>query len=146
MVSLKHKKKHINKRLKSLLEISHIRFQKILEMSQEGVIAVIFSLILATIFNKFSFDLNVSEDVKIVFLKICIEIILLIVLFYYLRKVLYIFPFLFHYTKEYIPSRPSSDGEGLIGKTVSIAIVFGTLLEKLKKKIKYFSSTIVKII
>ena len=48
-------------------------------------------------------------------------------------------PFFFKYTKKYIPGRPSSDGEGLLGKVVTMAIVFGTILVKLKKKITHIS-------
>ena len=50
-------------------------------------------------------------------------------------------PFYFHYTESYIPSRPSRDGEGLMGKTIAIAIIFG-YIKKLKDKIAYFSNYI----
>ena len=46
---------HINKKLRSVFEINHIRLQKIMEMSQDTIVAFIVSLMAATFFNKYSF-------------------------------------------------------------------------------------------
>lgn len=134
-----NKAEHIKKRLHNIFEFSHIRIQKILEMSQEGFVSFCLSLIVGVLFNRYSFSLNKNEDIIIIIFKILFELLLLIILFYYLRKFVMLFPFLFHYTNSYIPSRPSSDGEGLLGKTIAMAIVFGNILDKLKEKIKFVS-------
>ena len=133
-------KKHFTNRIKSVLEFNHIRVQKLLEMSQDTIVTFIISLIAATLFNKMSFDLNISEENSITFAKLLIELIFLIILLYYVRKIIMVVPFFFRYTKNYIPGRPSSDGEGLMGKVVTMAIVFGTILVKLKEKIKHISN------
>lgn len=133
-------KKHFTSRIKSVLEFNHIRAQKLLEMSQDTIVTFIISLIAATLFNKMSFNLNISEENSITFAKLLIELIFLIILLYYVRKIIMVVPFFFRYTKKYIPGRPSSDGEGLMGKVVTMAIVFGTILVKLKEKIKHISN------
>ena len=127
--------KHILKRLKSVFEISNIRFQKILEMSQDTLVTFIFSFLVAIKFNKYSFKYNENDKKTIILTKLLIELVVLIIILYYLRKIIMVVPFLFKYTKNYIPSRPSSDGEGLLGKVVTMAIVFSTILTNLKKKI-----------
>ena len=133
---------HINKKLKSLLEFNHIRLQKIMEMSQDTIVAFIVSLIAATFFNKYSFNFNFNEDKPTILTKTLIEFIILVIVLYYVRKIISIVPFLFKYTTKYIPGRPSMDGEGLLGKVVTVAIVFSTILVKLKAKIKHISGLI----
>ena len=135
-------KKHFARRIKSLLEFNHIRVQKLLEMSQDTLVTFLVSLLAATLFNKMSFNLNISEENSITFAKLLIELIFLIIVLYYVRKIIMTVPFFFRYTKNYIPGRPSSDGEGLMGKVVTMAIVFGSILVKLKEKIKHVSSLI----
>lgn len=133
---------HVNRKLKSLFEFNNIRIQKIFEMSQDTIITLFLSLFSATIFNKYSFNLNTNDDYLVVTTKLLIEIVILIILLYYLRKLISVVPFLFKYTNSYIPSRPSTDGEGLLGKVVTLAIVFSTISVKLKDKIKHISNFI----
>ena len=111
-------------------------------MTQEGFLSFFFALIVAIFFNKYSFSLNTTDNIEVIILKSLFEVLLLIIIFYYLRKVIMLIPFIFHYTESYIPSRPSRDGEGLMGKTIAIAIIFGSVLKKLKDKIAYFSNYI----
>ena len=129
-------------KLKSVFEFNHIRLQKIMEMSQDTIVAFIVSLMAATFFNKYSFNFNINEDNPTILAKTLIEFIILIIVLYYLRKVISIVPFLFKYTTKYIPGRPSTDGEGLLGKVVTVAIVFSTIVVKLKAKIKHISGLI----
>lgn len=138
-----NKLSHIKDRIDSIFEISHIRIQKILEMSQEGFVSFFFALFIAIIFNRYSFPLNTNENIAIITFKVLFELICLIIIFYYLRKFVMLVPFIFHYTNDYIPSRPSSDGEGLLGKTIAMAIVFGNILERLKTKIKFISNNLI---
>jgi len=133
---------HINKKLRSVFEINHIRLQKIMEMSQDTIVAFIVSLMAATFFNKYSFNFNLNEDNPTILAKTLVEFVILIIVLYYVRKLISVIPFLFKYTTNYIPGRPSSDGEGLLGKVVTVAIVFSTILVKLKAKIKHLSGLI----
>jgi hypothetical protein len=113
-----------------------------MEMSQDTIVAFIVSLMAATFFNKYSFNFNINEDNPTILAKTLIEFIILIIVLYYIRKVISIVPFLFKYTTKYIPGRPSTDGEGLLGKVVTVAIVFSTIVVKLKAKIKHISGLI----
>ena len=127
--------KHISKKLKSLFEINHIRFQKILEMSQDTLVTFAFSVLAATTFNKYSFNYIEGEKDHIILTKLLIELIVLIIVLYYLRKIIMVVPFLFKYTKNYIPGRPSSDDEGLLGKSCNYGNCFFYYFNKIKKNI-----------
>jgi hypothetical protein len=71
-----------------------------------------------------------------------IEMIIIIILIYYIRKVTNIIPFMFHYTDKYKVDWKSKDGETKIGTTVAFALIFLTLVTKTKEKITYLSKYI----
>tara|TARA_B110000046_G_C13023103_1_gene412322 strand:- start:1943 stop:2347 length:405 start_codon:yes stop_codon:yes gene_type:complete len=123
--------------LKSLFEISHIRFQKLLHLSQHGSITALITILFGKIINKYTFELNFNEQYFTILVKTIIEIIFIIISIYYINKITKIVPFLFKYTKNYKPFHHSKDGENLIGIPVSIAIVFSVALKKTKDKLNY---------
>jgi hypothetical protein len=125
-----------------LFEFGHIRIEKFLDMSQSAVEVGFFSLIIASIFNKFSFALEVNDPKIVIFVKMLIEMIIIIILIYYIRKVTNIIPFMFHYTDKYKVDWKSKDGETKIGTTVAFALIFLTLVTKTKEKITYLSKYI----
>jgi len=126
----------------SLFEFGHIRFEKILDMGQSSMEVGFFSLLIASIFNKLSFVLQKSDAKIIIFAKILIEMIIIVILIYYIRKVTNIIPFMFHYTDKYKLNWKSKDGETLIGTTVAFALIFLTLVTKTKEKIVFLSNHI----
>lgn len=128
--------------LASLFDVGHIRFEKILDMGQSAVEVGLFSLPIASIFNKLSFVLQKSDAKIIIFAKILIETIIIVILIYYTRKVTNIIPFMFHYTDKYKLNRKSKDGETMIGTTVAFALIFLTLVTKTKEKIVFLSNHI----
>ena len=143
MVQFKEKKfisKYFFQRVSSILEVSNIRFQKILHIAQLAFFALVLSLIVAPLYNYIIFPLNKEEDYWKIFTKLSIEVCILVILLYYVRKITLILPFLFQYSKDYDPEHKSSDGESLIGNTIAMAIVFATVQTKLKDKVKYLTN------
>ena len=134
---------NFNKNLMSLTEISHIRFQKILQMAQGVLVVSVLALVLGSLINKYSFPLNVNDPTIIIFLKSMFEILVVVIFIYYIRKFTMLIPFLFKYTKDYNPYHVSKDGESLIGKTIAFAVIFSTLITKTKKKLSYVSTKII---
>ena len=129
--------------LNSLTEFSHIRFQKILQMLQ-GVLEVSgLSLIVASLINKYSFSLNINDSTLVIFLKTLIEIMVIVISIYYIRKFTMLIPFLFKYTKDYNPYHKSKDAESIVGKTIAYAVIFSTLIIKTKDKLSYVSKQII---
>lgn len=134
---------NFNKNLMSLTEISHIRFQKILQMAQGVLVVSVLALVMGSLINKYSFPLNVNDPTIIIFLKSMFEILVVVIFIYYIRKFTMLIPFLFKYTKDYNPYHVSKDGESLIGKTIAFAVIFSTLITKTKKKLSYVSTKII---
>ena len=123
--------------LKSLFEISHIRFQKLLHLSQHGSITALITILFGKIINYYTFNLNFNEHYVTILVKTILEIIFIIIAVYYINKIAKIIPFLFRYTKSYKPFRQSSDGENLMGIPITIAIVFSVALKKTQDKLEY---------
>ena len=143
MLTFKEKKTHFLEKVGSIFEFSFIRLQKILHLSQITFLGLIFSITSAPLLNKYAYELNKEEEVYIIFFKLVFELLLLIIVLYYIRKITQTIPFLFQITKDYDPFRKSSDGESLVGNTIAMAIVFGNFLSKLKDKIKFLGNKII---
>tara|TARA_Y100000590_G_scaffold456874_1_gene608325 strand:- start:807 stop:1247 length:441 start_codon:yes stop_codon:yes gene_type:complete len=126
-------------RLTSLFSIDEIRLQKIFHMAQITFLGLFISLFIAPYFDKYSFEFNKNENFISLFLKASIELIILVIILYYVRKITKILPFLFNFSKKYDEFHQSSDGEALVGNTVAMAIVFMNFVGKLKKKIVYLA-------
>ena len=141
MTNYRDKTEYFLEKLGSIFEISFIRLQKILHMGQISFMGLILSITSAPIINKYAFELNKDEETYIIFLKLALEMVILVIVLYYIRKITKLIPFLFQFTKDYNPVRKSSDGESLVGNTVAMAIVYANFLTKLKDKIKFDSTT-----
>ena len=143
MLTFKEKKMYFLEKVGSIFEFSFIRLQKLLQLTQISFFGLVLSIIAAPLLNKFAFDLNKTEEIYIIFFKLVFELFLLVIILYYIRKITQTIPFLFQFTKDYIPFRKSSDGESLRGNVIAMAIVFGSFLVKLKDKIKFLGNKIV---
>lgn len=143
MPYFKDKSLYFFEKLNSIFEISTIRLQKILHMAQIAFFGLLLSITSAPLLNKYSFVLKEKEETYKIFLKLSFEMIILVIILYYIRKITKMIPFLFHFSKEYNPIRKSSDGESLVGNTVAMAIVYANFLTKLKDKIKFIGSKVV---
>ena len=121
--------------LGSLTEVSMIRFQKILHMSQDAVITSIFCFFAGLGIDNF-FDGKEKEDILTASLKGMVQLIVVIVAVYYIRKLTKFIPFLLRITKEYNPFHKSKDGEGLVGATIAMGLLLMSTQTNLKKRIK----------
>ena len=119
----------------SLTELSMIRVQKILHMSQDAVITSIFCFFAGLGIDNL-FDGKVKEDILTASLKGMLQLIVVIVAVYYIRKLTKFIPFLLRITKEYNPFHKSKDGEGLVGATIAMGLLLMSTQTNLKKRIK----------
>ena len=74
-----------------------------------------------------------------------IQLIVVIVAVYYIRKLTKVPPLLLKFSNEYNEFHRSSDGENLVGNTIAMAIVFMNFVGKMKDKIIYLGKIIKKI-
>ena len=125
------------KALERLLRFDTIRILKITEILQYSVLAFIFSLILGPIINKIMPTFDEKKGLIINCIETLLHISIIIIVVYYLRKFVPIFPFIIGgaYTK-YIPSMKK---ESLIGTTIGIGYIFNKTQDKLVQKIKFLT-------
>lgn len=119
----------------SLTEVSMIRLQKILHMSQDAVITSIFCFFAGLGIDNL-FDGKTNENLLVASLKGMLQLIVVIVAVYYIRKLTKFIPFLLRITKEYNPFHKSKDGEGLVGATIAMGLLLMSTQTNLKKRIK----------
>jgi hypothetical protein len=119
----------------SLTEVSMIRFQKILHMSQDAVITSVFCFFAGLGIDNL-FDGKTNENLLVASLKGMLQLIVVIVAVYYIRKLTKFIPFLLRITKEYNPFHKSKDGEGLVGATIAMGLLLMSTQTNLKKRIK----------
>ena len=124
-----------------LLRFDLIRFLKLAEITQYSIIAVIFALLIGTLINK-NIPSTLDDDKKpnnvlIISLETIIHISILIIVAYYLKKFVAIFPFLLKWMdKNYIPSYHQ---ESAIGIAIGVGYIFNKTQDKLDNKLDYLT-------
>ncbi|ARF09077.1 hypothetical protein Catovirus_2_26 [Catovirus CTV1] len=115
----------IEERWDKLADVSAIRVQKLLEISQYAIIYLFVGLVFG-IFLEFIFPKDNIETVKqkstaeLVFL-VSIQVITIAIVSFYIHKIALLVPFLFKFTDDYIPGYKD---EYKVGGGIALAIVF----------------------
>ena len=113
-------------KLDSLLRFDSIRILKLLEISQYAIISFLLSLWIGEVINSLfpTIDINISTYVLLT--EAILQVFLLTVVVYYIRKISFIFPFIFNPIIKAcnIPYIPSKKNESLFGITMGIGYVF----------------------
>ena len=133
----------MNKNLQNLFRFDKIRLCKLLEIIQYCIIGFIITLISANILNNYilSGDELKNQSSIYLFFNILIELIILVIVLYYIKKLVYCFPFMFSFiSKNYIPSFKNESKDGyIIGSSIILMITLTNLdkkLSELDKRIK----------
>ena len=118
----------------NLLEFNAIRIQKILHMSQNAMITALFSFMVGLGIDK-TFDIKQEESNNELILKTLLQLVMIIIGVYYLRKLTKFIPFMLRFTESYNPFHKSKDGENLIGSTLAIVIFFVSTQKNLQDRV-----------
>ena len=130
----------MNNNLKRLFRFDSIRLFKLLEISYYSIIAFFLTLITINIFeNDHLFPLfliDYPEEKEIGYIKLLLntffDIAFIVIIIYYLRKILNCIPFLFKsFNKKY---KSSLKDEMNIGITIGMGMVIYYTLHSIKKK------------
>lgn len=130
--------KHVKERIRSLFEFDEVRVMKLLESLQFGAAYLIVGFFLGTLID-WSFP-NYDDDKTTgeVFKEVVLQCLVLIVMVFYLRKIVKIMPFLFvlnfdlnqdGITKKYRPYEETEYG----GEVMIAVAVLGTQFSLIKK-------------
>lgn len=139
----KFKNYGFEKRFKSIVEISPIRLQKLLHMSQDAIFIAALGLIIGRRLNNLFPKLDKNKKKSMLILESLLHILCMLVVIYYLIKIVNFVPFLFSFG-DYSLTHRSKDGENSIrmASTVVIALVFNATQTNLKEKILFLSQTL----
>ena len=121
--------------LENFFKFNMIRFQKILHMSQDGLITAILCFYIGIKIDNF-FNNSGYEGLNEIIFKACSQIIFIIISVYYIRKLTRFIPFLLRMTNIYNPFHKSTDGEGLIGASIAMGLLLISTQSNMKNRIK----------
>tara|TARA_Y100001970_G_C14024880_1_gene745481 strand:+ start:447 stop:875 length:429 start_codon:yes stop_codon:yes gene_type:complete len=125
-----------DKLITSLLATDSIRFQKLLHMSQNAFLTAIFCFFVGIYFNDlFHTDDEIEETEYETLIKGFGQLILIIIVCYYLRKLVKFIPFIFRYTETYNPFHKSKDGESLVGAALATSLMIWSTQLNMKKRL-----------
>lgn len=124
----------------SVFEISHVRAQKLLDMSQNVTEIAVLAFPVGLLINKAAPELDETKPQWQIIIEIIVHLMVLIIGVYYIRKISLIIPFFFNYNDSYVVGRASSDGENLIAPSVAYTFCMNSTQKKLKAKINYLQS------
>lgn len=112
-------------RVDKLVDISEIRIQKILEISQYAVIylfiGLFFGISFEFIFPGDTIESSNNKSIYELIFLIIIQVICIAITVFYIHKIALLVPFLFKFTDDYIPGYKD---EYKIGGGIALAIVF----------------------
>lgn len=137
-------KKLYKNRINNLLRFDKIRLCKLLEISQNCLFGFSFTLLFGNLINSIFYDDNIEElSTTYLIIIIFIELILTVLIVYYIRKFIMIIPFLFSFiTNKYVPSKKDEASNGyVIGSTLILTITLENLnkkFEELDRRIKNY--------
>lgn len=128
----------IKNNLLRLIRHDDIRFLKLLEIIQYASLASLLSLGISHIINKYTPELDKTKGKSIILLEVLFQLILLIIIAYYIKKFVEIFPFIgTGLSTKYVPSKKN---EANVGVEFGLAYIFVASQIKLNEKITYLVS------
>ena len=122
--------------LERLLRFDTIRFMKLLEICQYGVITIIISFFIGEWLNNTlpTFNISINNSLFYMLFITCIYFSFYVCFSYYLTKVIYVIPFIFQFiNKRYISNKKS---EAIIGISIGLTVMLLTTQEKLNNVLK----------
>lgn len=118
--------------LERIFRIDAVRASKLLEITQYSLIVGTGAFYVGSAVDRLFPERTDKSTTADLIKDILLQLALLTVAAYYVRKAAELVPFMFSLTSEYIPSKK---GEAVFGASVAMAIVYGTVQPKLARKI-----------
>ena len=124
--------KHFKQHLEKLFRFDSIRIQKILEITQYMFTTIFLAIFLAVKIDRYMGKYNPNDSSINLFRQVAIQAFFLVLGTYYIPKISLLIPFIFQYTKEYMPC---GHKECRLGIGVALAIGFKGFQSNFKHKI-----------
>ena len=119
----------------SFFESNVVRLQKLLHMSQNAIFTAIFCFFIGVKLNGL-FEVKGEEALIASVSMGLLQMVVIILSVYYIRKLTKLIPFIFRFTESYDPFHKSKDGEGLIGAAIAMGLLLMSTQSNMKERIK----------
>ena len=125
------------KNVERLFRFDLIRVSKLLEITQYTIITFILAFFSGVLIDKiFYIDIKTEtidtiSNVELVS-KILLQILLIVIISYYIQKIVILIPFLFPLTKNYIPSMKN---ESIIGISLAMTMIYMSIQTNFRNKL-----------
>tara|TARA_B100001123_G_C15069543_1_gene931044 strand:- start:226 stop:660 length:435 start_codon:yes stop_codon:yes gene_type:complete len=120
----------------SFFELNVVRLQKLLHMSQNAIFTAIFCFFIGVKLNSL-FEVKGEEEAIITSVSMgLLQMVVIILSVYYIRKLTKLIPFLFRFTESYNPFHKSKDGEGLVGSAIAMGLLLISTQSNMKERIE----------
>lgn len=113
-----------NQKIETLTRMDTVRISKLLEITQYAFLTFIFAFFIGGYLDKLFYVRDKDTKTYILIRDVALQLFLIIIIAYYIRKLVLIFPFMFSISKDYIPS---AKGEAQNGIALALAIIFLTV-------------------
>lgn len=138
---MKETKEHVTTHLKSLFQADKKRFMELIESIQYGLGYLVVGFFAGTLLDYSFPSFDESQSTELLFVEILVQSILLILLVFYVRKIVTIMPSLFNLQSSYKAYSASEYGGELM---ISLAVIGAQF--HLIKKLDLLSQRIYKLI
>lgn len=128
---------NFKKNAERLFRFDLIRVSKLLEMTQYAIITFILAFFSGILIDNL-FYINITpENIDTItnlelITKILLQILLIVIVSYYIQKIIILIPFLFPLTKNYIPSMKN---ESMIGISLAMTMIYMSIQTNFRNKI-----------
>ena len=125
---------NFKEKLKNIFTFDLIRLQKLLEISQSMILGLVCGFYMGYLIDHL-FPVYVESENKSnikLFMEVMLQMIVLGIGAYYIKKILRLIPFLFKLSSDYVPSLKK---EGLLGLNVGMGLIFVSNQTNLREKL-----------
>ena len=121
--------------LTNIFEFDAVRINKLLHMGQDAVITAIMCFFIGIGINGL-YPISENEKVGMTIVLGCMQMVVVIIGVYYVRKLTRLIPFFLRFSSKYNPFHKSKDGEGLVGATIAMGLLLMSTQSNMKDRIK----------
>ena len=125
---------NFRQRWKRLLRIDSIRGWKLFEILYYTLLSYIIGYVMGVFTNKL-FEYKENLSTTLLFFYIMYQSIVMVIIYYAVRKVIQLIPFVFNFSSSYISSLK---GESILGADIGLSFIFTFTQKNLMKNMKLY--------
>tara|TARA_B100000674_G_C37914572_1_gene950224 strand:+ start:276 stop:1202 length:927 start_codon:yes stop_codon:yes gene_type:complete len=141
-------KDYVNNQFNSLISHDSARFHKLLQIAQSSILFFVVSASISSYIDHLFKNYDPEKNNKDIFLEVILQIIVISITMFYVRKVVKLVPYIFSDNSSYMGNKETNRIDLYHGELIMVIVIFATqsnLIHKIQHltnefKQKYFSS------